>query len=202
MSSSEQTYRAGSGPQVAGRPGTGSGEAGAARSASAPTAVTPPIGRPGAGAPPPNGLAGGRPAAPAYAELPRPVPTTGAVAVNAPRKVRLTVARVDPWSVLKLSFLLSVALGVVLVTASVVLWSVLDAMGVFATVNNELRSIGSANNKFDINQWVGLGRVVSLTTVIAVVNVFIIMALSTLGAVLYNLASSLVGGLQVTLSDD
>jgi hypothetical protein len=116
--------------------------------------------------------------------------------------VRLTVARVDPWSVLKLSFLLSVALGIVFVTASIVLWSVLDAMGVFSAINNELRSIGSANNKFDINQWVGLGRVVSLTTVIAVVNVLIIMALSTLGAVLYNLASSLVGGLQVTLSDD
>jgi hypothetical protein len=148
-----------------------------------------------------NGLGGARPA-PAYADAGRPVPATGGMPVNAPRKVRLTVARVDPWSVLKLSFLLSVALGVVLVTASVVLWSILDAMGVFATVNNELRSIGSANTKFDINEWVGLGRVVSLTTVIAVVNVLIIMALSTLGAVLYNLASSLVGGLQVTLSDD
>lgn len=169
------------------------GDGGAARSASAPTTVTPPVG--------PNGLGNGRPATGGYADA-RPVPATGSVPVNAPRKVRLTVARVDPWSVLKLSFLLSVALGVVLVTASVVLWSVLDAMGVFTTVNNELRSIGSANNKFDINEWVGLGRVVSLTTVIAVVNVLIIMALSTLGAVLYNLASSLVGGLQVTLSDD
>jgi hypothetical protein len=168
-------------------------DGGAARSASSATTVTPPVA--------PNGLGGSRPAPAGYGEA-RPVPATGGVPVNAPRKVKLTVARVDPWSVLKLSFLLSVALGVVLVTASVVLWSVLDAMGVFSTVNNELRSIGSANNKFDINEWVGLGRVVSLTTVIAVVNVLIIMALSTLGAVLYNLASSLVGGLQVTLSDD
>jgi len=152
-------------------------------------------------APPgPNAMGHGRPAA--YPDPGRPVASTGAMPVNAPRKVRLTVARVDPWSVLKLSFLLSVALGVVIVTASVVLWTVLDAMGVFTTVNNELRSIGSANTKFNINEWVGLGRVVSLTTVIAVVNVLIIMALSTLAAVLYNLASSLVGGLQVTLSDD
>ena len=103
---------------------------------------------------------------------------------------------------MKPAFLLSVALGIVLVTASVVLWSVLDAMGVFTAINNELRGIGSAQSKFDINQWVGLGRVVSLTTVIAVVNVLIIMALATLGALLYNLASSLVGGLHVTLSDD
>jgi hypothetical protein len=196
VSSSEQTYRAGSGPQVSGRPPAPAGDMGAARSTSAPSTVTPPLSRPGGA----NGLGNGY--QPGYTDASRPVPATGGVPVNAPRKVRLTIARVDPWSVLKLSFLLSVALGVVLVTASVVLWSVLDAMGVFSAVNNELRSIGSSNNKFDINEWVGLGRVVSLTTVIAVVNVLIIMALSTLGAVLYNLASSLVGGLQVTLSDD
>jgi hypothetical protein len=212
VSSSEQTYRSGSGPQVAGRPSGPPGEGGGpSMSASAPTTVTPPAGRSGpSAAPGGNGVGNGRPATGAMS---RPVagysdasyaagPGTESTPVAGPRKVRLTVARVDPWSVLKLSFLLSVALGIVLVTASIVLWSVLDAMGVFASLNNELRSIGSANTKFDINQWVGLGRVVSLTTVIAVVNVLIIMALSTLGAVLYNLASSLVGGLQVTLSDD
>jgi hypothetical protein len=187
VSQSEQAFRSGSAPKVGGRPGDG----GPSLAAPAPTATVNGNGR---GAPRPN----------VYAEPPRqvPGPTTGGMATVGPRKVRLTIARVDPWSVLKLSFLLSVALGIVLVTASVVLWSVLDAMGVFSSINNELRSIGSAQSKFDINQWVGLGRVVSLTTVIAVVNVLIIMALSTLGALLYNLASSLVGGLQVTLSDD
>ena len=186
VSQSEQAFRSGSAPKVGGRPGDG----GPSLAAPAPTATS-------------NGRNGGATTArPVYAESTRPGPVTGAMNAVGPRKVRLTVARVDPWSVLKLSFLLSVALGIVLVTASVVLWSVLDAMGVFASVNNELRSIGSASTKFDINEWVGLGRVVSLTTVIAVVNVLIIMALSTLGALLYNLASSLVGGLQVTLSDD
>ena len=183
VSQSEQAYRSGSAPKV-GRPGDG----GPTLSASAPTV---------------NGrLSGARPSM-QYAEPARATgPATGGMSTVGPRKVRLTVARVDPWSVLKLSFLLSVALGIGLVTASVVLWSVLDAMGVFTAINNELRSIGSAQSKFDINEWVGLGRVVSLTTVIAVVNVLIIMALSTIGALLYNLASSLVGGLQVTLSDD
>ena len=187
VSQSEQAFRSGSAPKVGGRPGDGA----PSLAASAPTATVNGNGR---GAPRPN----------VYAEPPRQVqgPSTGGMPTVGPRKVRLTIARVDPWSVLKLSFLLSVALGIVLVTASVVLWSVLDAMGVFSSINNELRSIGSAQSKFDINQWVGLGRVVSLTTVIAVVNVLIIMALSTLGALLYNLASSLVGGLQVTLSDD
>jgi hypothetical protein len=186
VSQSEQAYRSGSAPKV-GRPGDG----GPTLSAAPPTVNG--SGRAGASA---------RPAM-QYAEAPRATgPATGGMTAVGPRKVRLTVARVDPWSVLKLSFLLSVALGIVLVTASVVLWSVLDAMGVFTSINNELRSIGSAQSRFDINEFVGLGRVVSLSTVIAVVNVLIIMALSTLGALLYNLASSLVGGLQVTLSDD
>ncbi len=189
VSQSEQAFRSGSAPTVGGRPGDG----GPRLSASAPTAA-PANGRPA-------GATGSRPSV-QYAESTRPGPVTGSMNAVGPRKVRLTVARVDPWSVLKLSFLLSVALGVVLVTASIVLWSVLDAMGVFTSINNELRSIGSATTKFDINEWVGLGRVVSLTPVIAVVHVLIIMALSTLGALLYNLASSLVGGLQVTLSDD
>ena len=203
VSSSEQAYRSASGPQVTARPSGGPGEGGGpSLSASGPATVTPPVGRPAPGA---NGrpAAGAMPRSAGYPDATRQAaPGTGSTSVAGPRKVRLTVARVDPWSVLKLSFLLSVALGIVLVTASVVLWSVLEAMGVFTALNNELRSIGSANTKFDINQWVGLSRVVSLTTVVAVVNVLIIMALSTLGAVLYNLASSLVGGLQVTLSDD
>jgi len=134
-----------------------------------------------------------------------PVPRAAApspAGLAGPRKVRLTVARVDPWSVLKLSFLLSVALGIGLVTASILLWSVLNSMGVFSSVNDTLRQIGGETSQFDINDYVGLGRVVSLTTFIAAINVVIIMALWTLGSVLYNLASSLVGGLHVTLSDD
>ncbi len=161
-------------------------------------------------APPVAGPAPARPAGPPTS-APRPEvgsrPSTAAQPAAAaqaagPRRVRLTVSRVDPWSVLKLSFLLSVALGIGLVTASVVLWSVLDSMGVFTALNDTLKEIDGDQSAFDIYTWIGLGRVVSLSTFIAVINVVILMALSTLGAVLYNLASSLVGGLHVTLSDD
>jgi len=116
--------------------------------------------------------------------------------------VRLTVARADPWSVLKLSFLLSVALGIAMVVSAIILWTLLKSMGVFDDLNGVLQEIGGKNSPFDIYDYVGLGRVISLTTFIAVINVVIIMALSTLGAFLYNLSSNLVGGLQVTLSDD
>jgi hypothetical protein len=118
------------------------------------------------------------------------------------RKVRLTVARIDPWSAMKLSFLLSVAFAIANVVAAIVLWEVLDTMGVFDALNSQLRDIAGPTSKFDLGDYIGLGRVVAIATVVSLVNVVVTMALATLGAVLYNLAGSLVGGLNVTLSDD
>ena len=135
--------------------------------------------------------AGTRPAPP----RPTPPPAAG------PRRVRLTVSRVDPWSVMKLAFLLSVAVGIAVVVATAVLWSVLDGMGVFADVNGVAAQI-LADPGFDIHEYIGFSKVVSLATVIAVVDVVLATAIATLVAFLYNLASALVGGLHVTLSDD
>ena len=50
------------------------------------------------------------------------------------RRARLLVSKVDPWSVLKMAFLLSVALGIVTVVAAIVLWTVLDLTGIFNQV--------------------------------------------------------------------
>ena len=55
---------------------------------------------------------------------------------------------------------------------------------------------------FTVQQLVSLGQVASFATIIAVVNVVLLTALSMLGAVLYNISSTLVGGIGVTLTDD
>jgi len=122
----------------------------------------------------------------------------------APRRVKLTVSRVDPWSVMKMSFLLSVAIGIAGVVMVSVLWTILSGMGVFADINRMVQEVLSSNNgsKFDLMDYIGLGRVVSLSIVIGVIDVILMTALSTLGAFLYNVCSSLVGGLQLTLTDD
>lgn len=127
-------------------------------------------------------------------------PTSPAPRPGAPRRVRLTVARLDPWSVMKLSFLLSVSLGIALVVGAGVLWTILDGMGVYADINRVTSEVLA--QPFDVLEYVGFGKVLSLATVIAVVDVVLVTALATLGAFLYNVASSLVGGLHVTLSDD
>lgn len=121
---------------------------------------------------------------------------------GAPRQVRLTVAHVNAWTVLRLSFLLSVAVGVVLVVAVALMWSVLDGIGVFASVNGVIRDVVGSESSFDLDQYAGLSRVLSLTVLVAVVDVVLLTVLATLGAVLYNICSALVGGVRLTLTDD
>ncbi|MGG5174712.1 DUF3566 domain-containing protein [Pseudarthrobacter sp. J1763] len=119
------------------------------------------------------------------------------------RRARLLISKVDPWSVLKMSFLLSVALGIVTVVAAIVLWTVLDLTGIFDQVNKLLGEVaGSESGGFDLKKIASLGQVASFATIIAVINVVLLTALSMLAAVLYNLSATLVGGIGVTLTDD
>ncbi|MGO1884271.1 MAG: DUF3566 domain-containing protein [Citricoccus sp.] len=134
---------------------------------------------------------------PAQQGLVRPAPKAKV------RKARLLVSKVDPWSVLKMAFLLSVALGIVTVVGAVVLWTVMDLTGIFDQVNDLLAQVlGSEGGSFTVQQLISLGQVASFATIIAVVNVVLLTALSMLAAVLYNISSTLVGGIGVTLTDD
>ena len=143
----------------------------------------------------------------------RPTPTQGRpdgagtagnpAAAARSRRVKLTVSRVDPWSAMKMSFLISVALGIAGVVMVAVLWMILSGMGVFSEVNRLVGSVlQDSQNPFDLMDFLGFGRVLSLSIVIGVIDVILLTALSTLGAFLYNICSSLVGGLQLTLTDD
>ena len=121
------------------------------------------------------------------------------------RRARLVLSRVDPWSVMKLAFLLSIALAIIAVVAVFVLWSVLDAMGVFDSVGRTVESVTRSNDSaqgVDIQNYVGLGKVLSVTIMLSAVNAVLLTALCTLAAFLYNMAASLVGGLHVTFTED
>ena len=104
---------------------------------------------------------------------------------------------------MKMSFLISVALGIAGVVMVAVLWMILSGMGVFSEVNRLVGTIISdSENPFDIMDFLGFGRVVSLAIVVGVIDVILMTALATLAAFLYNVSASLVGGLQLTLTDD
>ncbi|MFD3537955.1 DUF3566 domain-containing protein [Streptomyces sp. NPDC058662] len=131
-------------------------------------------------------------------------PRTGARTAPRTRKARLRVAKADPWSVMKVSFLLSIALGICTVVAAVVLWMVMDAMGVFSTVGGTISEATGSNesNGFDLQSFLSLPRVIVFTSVIAVIDVVLATALATLGAFIYNLSAGFVGGVELTLAED
>lgn len=118
------------------------------------------------------------------------------------RRARLVVQKVDTWSVAKLTFLLSIALGIVTVVASVILWLFLQASGAFAGVNQLISSLGTGSTTVDISQMISLGQVALVTTIFAVVNTVVFTLLGMIAAILYNLAAKLVGGVTLTLSDE
>ncbi|MEV5971894.1 DUF3566 domain-containing protein [Streptomyces sp. NPDC051921] len=129
---------------------------------------------------------------------------TGARTTPRTRKARLRVAKADPWSVMKVSFLLSIALGICTVVAAAVLWMVMDAMGVFSTVGGTISEATGSNesNGFDLQSFLSLPRVLMFTSVIAVIDVVLMTALATLGAFIYNLSAGFVGGVELTLAED
>lgn len=118
------------------------------------------------------------------------------------RRVRLSVSRVDPWSVMKLGFLLSVALGIMTVVAAAVAWNVVDSMGVFADLEALLTEVGAIEQFRLIMEYLRLKNIMSMAVVVSIVNVALMTALATLGAFLYNIVAALVGGLHMTLTDD
>ncbi|MEU6279708.1 DUF3566 domain-containing protein [Streptomyces sp. NPDC047028] len=131
-------------------------------------------------------------------------PRTGARTTPRTRKARLRVAKADPWSVMKVSFLLSIALGICTIVASAVLWMVMDAMGVFATVGGTISEATGSNesNGFDLQSFLSLPHVLMFTAIIAVIDVVLATALATLGAFIYNLSAGFVGGVELTLAED
>ena len=131
-------------------------------------------------------------------------PRTGARTTPRVRKARLRVAKADPWSVMKVSFLLSIALGICTIVASAVLWMVMDAMGVFSTVGGTISEATGSNesNGFDLQAFLSLPNVLLFTSVIAVIDIVLATALATLGAFIYNLSAGFVGGVELTLAED
>jgi hypothetical protein len=195
--------------------------------ATAPRTSTMPAAKPGA--PPPSRPAGpaapGRPGAPTEAPGGRPGgvaagaqavgaarvteavraarSTVSSAAARGPRRARLNLKRIDPWSVMKFSFAVSVVLFIVVVVATSVLYLSLDAMGVWAKINTSFTDLVNASGGtstsggFRITAW----GVIGTSMLIGAVNVVLFTALATLGAFIYNVCADLVGGVELTLAE-
>jgi hypothetical protein len=122
--------------------------------------------------------------------------------VRAPRKASLQIRRVDPWSVLKLSLVLSVAMFLMWLVAVGVLYGVLDGMGVWDKLNGAYSDLASVNDATGGGEpLISAGRVFGVSAVVGVVNIVLFTAFATVAAFVYNVSADLAGGIEVTLSE-
>ncbi|MFG3051134.1 DUF3566 domain-containing protein [Kitasatospora sp. NPDC048239] len=160
---------------------------------------TPPRGTRVTGNTPPGGTP-----VPGAARRPAGPPPAAGPGLGRTRKARLRVTKADPWSVMKVSFLLSLAVGIIIIVAAAVLWMTLDSLGVFDSLTKTLKDVtgSDASGGLNLMDYVGFGKVMTFTSLIAVVDVVLLTALSTLSAFIYNAAAGFTGGIELTLAEE
>jgi hypothetical protein len=141
-----------------------------------------------------------RPAEPAggtaVQSAPRPATATPP---RGPRRVKVTLSRVDPWTALKVSFVFGLAALVILLVAVALLYGLVDAMGVLSSLRQFLDDIDSTSSGPGIVAWLSFGRIITVAAVLGALNVVLFSALATMGAFIYNVTGDVVGGVDLTL---
>jgi Transmembrane domain of unknown function (DUF3566) len=117
-----------------------------------------------------------------------------------PVRASMQIRRLDPWSVLKVSLVLSVALFFVWMIAVAFLYLVLGGMGVWSKLNSNVGDLLTSASGSG-GELVSSGTIFGGAALIGLVNIVLLTAMATCGAFIYNLTTDIVGGIEVTLAD-
>lgn len=112
------------------------------------------------------------------------------------RRVRRVVRKIDTWSVLKVAALFHLSLLLVLLIAGVILWAAGSSVGAIEGVEKFMRAIG-----FEDFRFVG-AQLFRGFAAAGLVLVVLGTGLSVLVAVVYNLISDVVGGIELTVLEE
>ncbi|WP_326312726.1 DUF3566 domain-containing protein [Nocardia sp. CDC153] len=143
--------------------------------------------------PPPEPIAPAGPVSPSA-----PAAVAQAAATGEPLRATVQLRHIDPWSTLKVSLVISVAMFFVWMLAVGLLYLVLEGMGVWERLNSTFTDMVSDSSSSAL---IDAGTVFGYAGVIGLINVVLLTALSTVGVFVYNQCTDLVGGIQVTLAD-
>ncbi len=165
----------------------------------------------GAAGAPPRGASGsaagaGRPAATwqrasAYPRVSAPEGAAPAKQTVGIRRIRMTIAKVEPMSAMKIGFLLSVAIGIMIVIAMMLIWFVLDGMHVFSQMSDLFDTLGN-EELLRVGEYMEFGRWMAFAVLVGIIHIVLLTALSAIAALIYNLFAALVGGLRLTVTDE
>ena len=111
------------------------------------------------------------------------------------RRVRRVIRKIDPWTVLKVSLIFNAIAGLVFVLGVWVMWSLAIQRGIPDQITEFFANFALVFNAEGELYF----RVIVLLTVISVI---VLTGLMTLGALIYNLISDLVGGIEIIVLEE
>ena len=115
--------------------------------------------------------------------------------------MRLKLVYVDFWSAVKLSFLIWIVLGIILVVASIFIWLVLDVTQIFNKIDALLQEVLNQPT-FSVKDVVSLPTVGLFSFIVAILDVVIGTVLGAIVALLYNFSVRITGGLLVGFTNN
>ncbi|GAA2546785.1 DUF3566 domain-containing protein [Mycolicibacterium diernhoferi] len=119
---------------------------------------------------------------------------------HGPVRASMQIRRIDPWSTLKVSLVLSGVMFFVWMIAVAFLYLVLGGMGVWTKLNSNVGDLLTSDSGTG-GELISSGTIFGGATLIGLLNIVLLTAMATAGAFIYNLTTDLVGGVEVTLAD-
>jgi hypothetical protein len=104
---------------------------------------------------------------------------------------------------MKFTFYVSIVAWVATFVVVAVLYFLLSSLGVFHSIEQVVSLTTATKNSAGSNaaSWFSAKTVLGFTVVAGLVDVFLVTAVATLGAVVYNLITQLSGGIEITLQE-
>lgn len=115
-------------------------------------------------------------------------------------RVRRIIRRVDPWTVLKVSFVVYLVAAFAFMLASVMFWEVVERSGIPQRITEFLIQITLLDE--GEAPLANTEQFVRLSAILAVAWAVLSCGLTTLAGIVYNLVADVVGGVEVVLLEE
>lgn len=104
---------------------------------------------------------------------------------------------------MRFTFFVSIVGWVILFVAVTVLYFVLSSLNVFPSIEQTVGSLTyvKGHSSSNVAGWFSAKTIIGYTVLAGGINVVLLTALATVGAVIYNLVTSLSGGIEITLQE-
>ncbi len=115
------------------------------------------------------------------------------------RRVRRIIRKFDPWTVLKVSFVLYLVSSLAILLGLVIFWTLVRTAGIPQMIETTISSIGLFS---DVNIIPPEEQLFRAAVFLGIAWAVVMTGFTTLGAVLYNLISDVVGGIEVVVLEE